>query len=165
MHILSAMSTGLQKKTAYIGVFRPGRHEKTMPLPAGHFVRLVMHPVRQPHARQRVQRHLPPFLGTHAGIHQRQLHIPQRIRPRQQIEGLENEADFPVPDLRQLVVIHLADVRAVQFIQARRGRVQAAQQVHQRGLARTRRPHDRHVFAPLDLQRNIPQCVDGFLPI
>ncbi len=79
---------------------------------------------------------------------------------RQQVEGLEDETDFPVADLRQLVVIHLAHVRAVEFIQARSGRVQAAQQIHQGGFAGTGRPHDGHILAALHFNRNIAQRVD-----
>ena len=80
---------------------------------------------------------------------------------RQQVEGLEDEADFLVADFGQLVVVHLADADAVQFVVAGGGRVQAADQVHQRGFARAGRPHDGDVFAALDFQRHVAQGVDG----
>ena len=86
----------------------------------------------------------------------------QRIRARQQIEGLEDEADFAVADFRELVVVHFADADAVQFVMAGGGRVEAADQVHQRGFAGAGRPHDGDVFAALDFQRHVAQGVDGF---
>ena len=130
-------------------------------LAAGKFVGLVMNAVGQADVAQRLQRHLPALVGRHAGINQRQLHVAQRVGARQQVEGLEDEADFPVADFGQLVVVHLADLDAVQFVVPAGGRVEAADQVHQRGFARAGRPHDGHVFAALDLQRDFAQRVDG----
>ena len=49
-------------------------------LAAGKFVGLVMNAVGQADLRQRLQRHLAPFLGGHAGINQRQLDVAQRVR-------------------------------------------------------------------------------------
>ena len=69
------------------------------------------------------------------GVYQRQLDVVQRRRARQQVERLEDEADFLVADARQLVVVHLADLLAVQEVGPLRRRVEAPDQVHQRGLA------------------------------
>jgi len=61
----------------------------------------------------------------------------QRGGAGQQVERLEDEADLLVADARQLVVVHVADQLPVDVIVAFGGRIQAADQVHQRGLART----------------------------
>ena len=136
------------------------RDGHALALAAGQFVGPVMHAVGQPHFGQRVERRSPPLFRGHAGIDQRQLDVAQGGGPRQQVEGLEDEADLPVADLGELVVVHLADVDAVELVLARGGRVQAADQVHQGGLARAGRAHDGHVLAALDVQRDVPQGVD-----
>ena len=130
-------------------------------LAAGKFVRLVMHAVGQADAGQRLVRELAAFLGGNAGINQGQFHVAQRVGARQQIEGLKNEADFPVADFGELVVVHFADVAAVEFVGAAGWRVEAAEQIHQRGFAGAGRPHDGDVFAALDFQRHFAQRVDG----
>ena len=56
------------------------------------------------------------ILGRHAGIHQRQFDVVQRAGARQQVEGLEDEADLFVADARQLVVVHLAHLLFVQQV-------------------------------------------------
>src|SRR5208282_2908559 len=63
---------------------------------------------------------------------------------------------------RQLIVVHLADQNAVEFILSGRGRVEAADQVHQGGFAGAGRAHDGDVFAALDFERHVPQGVNGF---
>ena len=90
----------------------------------------------------------------HAGVDERQLDVVQRRRARQQVERLEHEPNLFVPDARQLVVVHLADLLAVQQVAALARRVQTADQVHQRRLARPGRPHDGDIFAALDLNRH-----------
>ena len=87
-------------------------------LAAGQLVGPVMDPVGQADVAQGLQRHLPPFLGGHAGVDQGQLDVAQRVGARQQVEGLEDEADLLVADLRQLVVVHLAHLDAVQLVLA-----------------------------------------------
>jgi hypothetical protein len=72
--------------------------------------------VPQFHFRQRRPRALEPILRLHAGIHQRQFDVVQRRRTRKQVEGLEDETDFFVADAGQLVVVHLADLFAVQQV-------------------------------------------------
>ena len=101
-----------------------------------------------------------PILRRHAGVDQRQLDVVERGRARQQVEGLEDEPDLLVPDAGQVVVVHRRDFLAVEQVAALRRRVEAADQVHQRGLARPRRPHDRDVLAPLDVDREAAQRVD-----
>ena len=112
------------------------RHQRagdgdTLALSAGEFVRLVMDTVGQSDLRQRLQGRFLAFLVGQAGVNQWQFHVAQRIGARQQVERLENKADFLVPDPRKLVVVHLTDVDAVQFVSAGSRRVQATDEIHQ----------------------------------
>src|SRR5207253_5198439 len=65
-----------------------------------------------------------------------------------------------VADPRQLVVVHLADLLAVEEIRSFGRRIEAANQVHQRRLAGAGRPHDRHVLAALDVDRYAAEGVN-----
>ena len=92
-------------------------------------------------------RALEPGVLRHAGVDERQLDVVQGAGARQQVEGLEDEADLAVADRRQLVVVHLRDDLAAEHVGALARRVEAADQVHQRRLARARGSHDGHVLA------------------
>src|SRR5207244_1362405 len=59
-----------------------------------------------------------------------------------------------VADRRQLIVRETRNVAAVQHITASRRTVEAAENVHQRRLARARRPDDRDEFTAIDRQRD-----------
>jgi hypothetical protein len=87
-----------------------------------------------------------------AVVDQRQLDVVQRGGAGQQVEGLEDEADLLVADARQLVVVQFADQLAVEPVAALGGRVEAADQVHQRGLAGAGGAHDGDVLVVLDAQ-------------
>src|SRR3546814_18034074 len=70
---------------------------------------------------------------------------------RHQVVELEHEADVVAAPLRELPGAHLIDARAVDFDLAAAGRVQAADQVEQGGLARTRGTHQRDEVALVDV--------------
>ena len=76
-----------------------------LPLTAGKLVRLVMHALLQIDLPMAPLRRLEALVGRHAAIDQRQLDIVQRRGPRQQVERLEDEPDFLVADLGELVVL------------------------------------------------------------
>src|SRR3546814_6868575 len=71
---------------------------------------------------------------------------------RHQVVELEHEADVVAAPLRQLAGAHAVDARAVDLDLAAAGRVQAADQVEQGGLARTRGTHQRDEVALVDVQ-------------
>jgi hypothetical protein len=91
-------------------------------------------------------------LAVVAVVEQGQHHVLHRVEPGQQVVGLEDEADFLIAHPRQLVFAELADVLAVEDVDAAGGAIQAAQDVHQGRLARTGRPHDCHKLAFFDLR-------------
>jgi len=64
------------------------------------------------------------------GVDQRHLDVVQRRRPRDQVEGLEDEADLAVAHRRQDVALKLFNRQAVQQILAVGGSIEAADQVH-----------------------------------
>src|SRR5437016_10033757 len=125
-------------------------------LPARQLVGPVVHPVAQPDAGERPGGLLAPLARRLPRVDQRQLHVVERRRTRQQVEGLEDESDLLVADAGQLVIGQIAHLLPVQPVFARRGCVQAADQVHERRLARTRRPHHRDVSVLADLQAPAP---------
>ena len=95
--------------------------------------------------------------GGRAVIDERQFHVVQRGGAGQKIEGLEDEADFLVADARQLIVVKIADELAVEPVAALRRRIEAADEVHQRGLARAGGAHDGDVFVVADVERDAAQ--------
>ena len=109
----------------------------------------MVDPVGQAHLGQRGQRPLPALVAAQPGVGQRQLDVAERSRARDQIEALEDEADLAVAQIRQVVLVGAADVESVEAVDAAARRIQAAEDVHQRGLAAARAAHDRHVLARL----------------
>src|SRR3989441_1172708 len=142
---------------------RPGdRHP--LPLPARQLVRLVCHAVAQSHALERPPRAPPPVRRGHPGVDQRQLHVVERGGTRQQVEGLEHEPDLLVADARQLVVGQVAHFQAVEPVLARGGGVEAADEVHERRLPRSRGAHHGHVLVLADLQAHAAQRAHDLAP-
>ena len=139
------------------------RHRDALPLAAGHLARPVIHALAEPTRSSACLRALDALLALQARVDQRQLDVVQRVRARQQIEGLKHEADFLVAHARELAIVHLRDELAVQPILAVVRRVEAADHVHQRRFAGARRPHDRHVLAALDREIDAAQRIDRLL--
>ena len=81
-----------------------------------------------------------------------------------QIERLKHETDLFVADARQLVVVHSRNFLIVQRVAAFAGRIETADQVHQRRFTRAGRPHDGDVFAALDGDRDTPERMDLLAP-
>ncbi len=78
----------------------------------------------------------------------------------EEIEGLEDEADLLVANAGELVVVELGDVVAVEPVVALRGRVEAADEVHQRGFAGAGGAHDGDVLVVADAEVDAAQGVD-----
>ena len=81
-----------------------------------------------------------------ARVEQRQLDVLERGRARQQVEALEHEADLLVADMRQLRVSSAATSRPSSRYALGR-LIEAAEQVHERRLARARRPDEHDELA------------------
>ena len=129
-------------------------------LPPGELVRPVAHPIVELDQAERSGRPLVADRRRDARVDQGQFDVVQRGRPRQQVERLEDEPDLLVPDAREIVVVHPADVLAVQQVLAARRRIETADEVHQRRLARPGGSHDGDELAALDVDRHAAQRVD-----
>jgi hypothetical protein len=115
--------------------------------------------VAEAHAVERPHGLLAPGAPVDAGIDHRQLHIAQRIDPRQQIELLEHEADLAVAQPREPVRIEGFDGGAGEAIRAAGGPVEAAHEVHEGGFAGARGAHHRDELPGLDLERHAGERV------
>src|SRR5213078_434352 len=71
----------------------------------------------------------------HARVLEGQLDVLERARPRQEVELLEDEADLRVPDPGERVRRQAGDILTAEHVAAGGGRVEAAQEVHEGGLA------------------------------
>src|SRR5207253_1290295 len=68
---------------------------------------------------------------------------------------LENETDFLVPDARELAHRGCGNLGAIEPDASLARRIEAAENVHERGLPAARRPDDRDEFAALDVEIHI----------
>ena len=80
--------------------------------------------------------------GADAGIDKRQFDVGDSSKTRKKVVGLEDEADAPVADPSQFVVVEAAAVRILKIELAGGGAVQQTQDAHEGRLARSRRPGD-----------------------
>ena len=102
------------------------------------------------HLLQGLHHPLVPLGGGHALVDQGQLHVLIGVESGDQVVPLEDEADLPVPQVGQLPVGALVDAGAVQEVVPVGGHVQAAQNVHQGGLAGAGGADDGHELPPVD---------------
>ena len=109
------------------------------------------------HGLQRFLRALTTFMRRYPGINERQFHVVQCGRTRQKIERLENEPNFFVSYVRQLIVVKFADQLRIQPVLPPARRVQAADQVHQRRFSRPAWSHNRRIFIPPNREIHAPQ--------
>ena len=100
------------------------------------------------------------MVPAHLRIDQREFDIVAHIELRQQVERLKDKANSPVARLRKFTVSEGLDRFIIKEKGAIRRPVKQAKDVHQRRLARTRRPHDRNKFAAVDRQVNPAQGMD-----
>ena len=85
----------------------------------------------------------PRRVGVAPGDRERQQDVLLRGEDGQQVEGLEDEPDLVAAQLGQAGVVEPGELGAVERHRAARRLVEAGEQVHERRLPRTRRPHDR----------------------
>src|SRR5438105_8240279 len=127
------------------------RDRDALLLTAGELARAVVDPVAEADLLERSERALPPLFAV-AAVDERQLDVLDRVQSREQVVGLEHEADVLVADPGQLIVGELSDVLAREHIGAAVGHVEAAEHVHERRLSRARRAHDRDELRGADVE-------------
>ena len=110
-----------------------------------------------PTIRSAVAARLAALRAGDAPVDHRHLDVAQRGLPRQQVVLLEDEAELGAAYQGQVVVAQALRLHTIQAVSAARGRVQAAEQVHQRALAAAAVADDRDELAPLDVERHAAQ--------
>src|SRR5579864_5185284 len=103
---------------------------------------MMLEAVAQTHSLERLGGAATSDARRYSAVLERKLDVLEGGRPRQQVELLEDEAEHPVADLRELGAAHARDVTAREDVAAGRGAVQAADDVHEGRFSRTRRSHD-----------------------
>ena len=106
---------------------------------------------------------VPGAVDLAAGELERQEDVLLCRQRRQQVEGLEDEADVRATQLGQLRVVHLRDVLAGDVDGAGRRLVKTGEHVHERRLAGARGAHDRGELAARDVERDAAKGVDSRL--
>ena len=100
-------------------------------------------------------------MGTR--VDERHFDVAERGRPRKQIETLKNKTYFLVPQSRCLIIPDRLGFLAFQPIDPRTGKIQEAEDVHERGFPAPRRTDDRNEFARFDRKGHSIESPDGFL--
>src|SRR5437763_1806933 len=90
-------------------------------------------------------------------IEQRQLHVVESGRAREQVEALEHEPDLPVAHRRELILRHPRDVVSIEEVLARCRAIETTRNVHERGLARSRWARHGEKLAGVDVEVHAAQ--------
>ena len=142
-----------------LGHQRP-RDGDALLLAAGQLVRVMVHPVLEPDGPARpgafVRRS--DADGLVPAVEHRQFDVLERRGPRQQIEALKHETDLACSGRAPARLVTTATRPAVEQIAAGRRPVQAAEDVHERRLPRSRRADDADEFAGFDIERHAAQA-------
>ncbi len=105
---------------------------RPLPLPARQPGGQEVGAVSQADPLQRRQRPLLPAAPGYADVELRQHHVLQHAAVREQVEGLEDEADLPPPQTRPGEVVEFVDVDAVEQVRALGLAVEQTEDVEQR---------------------------------
>ena len=138
------------------------RDRDALALTAGELVRPVMDSVSELNALECFRGSLSPLVRSDAGVNERQLDVVQRGRARQQVEGLEHEADLAISDARELVLVLVGNELAGQPVFAGVGSIEAADEVHQSRLSGAGWSHDGDVLVSADGDVDAAERVHDF---
>src|SRR5882724_2060469 len=98
--------------------------------------------IRQSYEFERVIGSLHTLLAADASIESRQLDILQRGCARKQVEPLKDKSNLAVADGRQLLLIKTRYFDSLQVVLPGGWLIEAAENVHERGLAAAAGAHD-----------------------
>jgi hypothetical protein len=105
----------------------------------------------------------PLAVGLAPGDRQRQQDVLLGAQYRQQVEGLEDEPDLVAAQLRELAVVEIAQLDAVDRDRSRGREVKPCERVHQGGLAGPGRSHDRGEATAREADTDVHKRVHGGL--
>ena len=97
--------------------------------------------------------------GRHAPVGERQLHVLVDGEITNQVECLEDEADFTIPDPGALGKIQVVRRLVVEHVRAAGRRVEKTEDGKKRRFAASRRSGDRNVFSLFDVDVNARESV------
>ena len=120
---------------------------------------MILFAAGQAHRRQRFHRTLVSLRSFYSRIEHRQFDILQSRSSRQQVESLKHKANLLAANVSPLIFRHFRNVLAIKNVMTARRLVQTADDVHGRGLTRTRRSHDGDEFTFPDRQRDPAQSM------
>jgi hypothetical protein len=130
-------------------------------LAARELVGLVLQPVGEAHFLDEVPHYLRARLpGQGSPEQEGKLDVLEDVEDRNEIEGLEDEADLLAAVAGQLLVAQGLDVGPIDAHDSRGRQVDAAEHVEHRALARARRSCDGEELAPLVLEVDAAQGFD-----
>ena len=156
--ITSCEECGVERAGRLVGedelrsVDQRARDRDALLLAARELVRMMLRDCAMPDRVERFERGaLRRCARRHAGVDHRQLDVLERARARQQIVGLEHEAQRARRECRRARRRSSVETSlAFEHVGARGGPVEEADDVHEGRLARTRRAHHGHELARLD---------------
>jgi len=134
-------------------------------LAAGKLLRQMMAAFAQPNEVEGCCDLLAALTGTEAGEQEGQLHVLKGGENRDQVKGLENEADVLVTPIGEFGFVKLGDVDAIDNTLARGGAINAGNDVEQGGFAGAGRAHEREELATRDFKGDAVQSGDVDLPL
>ena len=94
------------------------------------------------------------------GVEHGELDVFEGGRAGEEVETLEDEAEFLVTQVGALVAVEAGDIDAIEQVAAGSGAVEAAQRVHEGGLAGAGRAHDGDEFAGVHFEADAADGVD-----
>ena len=126
-------------------------------LAAGKLRGMVIHALGKPHLREPLFGASSMFGHGNLAVEQGQGDIVQGGCACQQVEVLEHKADLPIAHMRQDITGELRDFLIRQLIATTTGLVKTTEQIHERGFAGARWPHDSNEFASGNIERDPTQ--------
>src|SRR5215467_13280235 len=91
----------------------------------------------EPNLRQTLQGKLPHILhlAPARSTNQRQLNVLERSSAAEQIESLKHETEFQIAKIGEFIAIERAHIISIEEIFAASGRIETAENIHERGLS------------------------------
>src|SRR5690606_20656660 len=119
-----------------------------------------VHPVAEPHPAQCLLGGGKPLGAGHPVVDGGEEDVLEHRAVREQVEGLEHEADPSAAQAGPLPLAQRRRVDALEQVGAAGGPVEQAEDVEHRRLPRPRRPHHRHVVARFDHEVGVDEGGD-----
>jgi len=138
-------------------VYQRTRNGDPLHLAAGQLPGVGARRRSEPHGRKHLRKARVRLCRINAVQRERQRHVLRHGEVRQQVKGLEHEADACAAQERAFRIVERADVAAVEHDAAAVGGIEPGDEVEERGLAHPGLADDRDVFAAPQFERDAAQ--------